>query len=317
MTLKTGLKFCHNFMVVIDTNRFEDYNGTKKVTPYCAARECHTFFTNKSSRQGISEGLYFITQSVFEEIIQQRKEYLSASVSKLKDALKPFDKEIDFSTDVDIEADLKKYLEENHINILPYPPNDIFPKIIRRAVEKRLPFKAVNENKPDKGSDKGFKDVLLWESLLNFNYEKERIGKAFLITNNFKDFSEKQLLSEWKQVHPLIELKIITEWEDFIREEETILSELIAQNNVYYPTVLDLFQGENPDIIELPNFKKKVTGRKDSPIVEIETDVKKKDGTIYSDRYYYDIRVNEPTLFDPDDYDREQEATNDGTLAKN
>lgn len=317
MTLETGLKFCHNFMVVIDTNRFEDYSGTKKVTPYCAARECHTFFTNKSNRQGMSEGLYFITQSVFEEIIQQRREYLSASINRLQEALKPFEKKVDLPTDINFEADLKKYLEENHIGILPYPPNEIFPHIIKRALEKKLPFRPVNENKPEKGSDKGFKDVLLWESLLNFNYEKERIGKVFLITNNSKDFSEKQLLSEWELKHPLIELNIVSEWEAFIKAEETILSELIAQNNVYYPEILDLFQGENPDIIELPNFKKKITGRKDSPIVEIETDVKRKDGSIYSEKYYYDIRVNEPTLFDPDDYDREQEATNDGTLAKN
>ena len=33
------------------------------------------------------------------------------------------------------------------------------------------------------------------------------------------------------------------------------------------------------------DFKKKITGRKDSPIVEIDTDVKRKDGSIYSDKY--------------------------------
>lgn len=316
MTLETDLKFCSDFMVVIDTNCFENYAQNKKITPYCACEKCDEFFRNKKSRPGISEGLYFITESVFGEIIQQRKEYLAESIEKLKGALEPFGKKVDIPTDINFEEDLKKYLDAYYIKVLPHPDNKVFPRIIKRALEKKLPFKIVNESKnaSSKGSDKGFKDVLLWETLLNFDYESKRIGKVFLITANLKDFPIDDLLPEWNKYHPYVELSILPKWEDFIKEEETMLSELIAQNNVYYPTVLDLFQGENPDIIELPNFKKKLTGRKDSPIVEIETDVKKKDGTIYSDKYYYDIRINEPTLFDPDEYDNEQETTDAETV---
>ncbi len=311
MTLETDLKFCSDFMVVIDTNCFENYAQNKKITPYCACEKCDEFFRNKKSRPGISEGLYFITESVFGEIIQQRKEYLAESIEKLKGALEPFGKKVDIPTDINFEEDLKKYLDAYSIKVLPHPDNKVFPRIIKRALEKKLPFKIVNESKnaSSKGSDKGFKDVLLWETLLNFDYECKRIGKIFLITANRKDFPIDDLLPEWKIYHPSVELSILQKWEDFIKEEETMLSELIAQNNVYYPTVLDLFQGENPDIIELPNFKKKFTGRKDSPIVEIETDVKKKDGTICQATYYYDARVNEPTLFDPEEYDIEQETT--------
>lgn len=318
MVLETKLNFCHDFMVVIDTNCFENYAQNKKITPYCACEKCDEFFRNKKSRSGVSGGLYFITESVFREIIQQRKEYLAESIKKLKDALEPFGKKVDIPTDINFEEELKKYLDDYYIKVLPHPDNKVFTRIIERALEKRLPFKIVNESKnaSSKGSDKGFKDVLLWETLLNFDYESKRIGKIFLITANLKDFPIDGLLPEWKKYHPYVELSILPKWEDFIKEEETMLSELIAQNNVCYPAVLDLFQGENPDIIELLNFKKKITGRKNSPIVEIETDVKKKDGSIYSATYFYDIRVNEPTLFDPNEYDNEQEATNDETMAK-
>lgn len=318
MTLETKLKFCHDFMVVMDTNCFEDYTQNKKITPYCAQVECDEFFRKKKSRQGISDGLYFITQSVFGEIIQQRKEYLEDTVETLKKALKPFGKEFDFSTEINFEEDLKKYLENYHINILPHPDNNVFPRIIQRALDKKLPFKLVSENKNNasKGSDKGFKDVLLWETLLNFDYESRRIGKVFLITANLKDFPLDILLPEWKEYHSCVELSILQNWKDFIKEEDTIFSEMIAQNNVSYQAVLDLFQGENSDIIELPNFKKKIMGRKNSPIVEVVTDVKKKDGSIYSETYYYDVRVNEATLFDPDEYDAEQEITDDETMAK-
>ena len=316
MALETKLNFCNDFMVVIDTNCFEDYTQNKKITPYCAQTECDDFFKKKKSNQRISNGLYFITQSVFGEIIQQRKEYLENAVETLKKALKPFGKEFNFPTDINFEEDLKKYLKDYHINILPHPDNNVFPRIIQRAIDKKLPFKLVSENKNNasKGSDNGFKDVLLWETLLSFDYESKRIGKVFLITANHKDFPINDLLPEWNKFHPCIELSILQNWKDFIKVEETILSELIAQNNIEYSSVLDLFQGENPDIIELLNFKKKITGRKNSPIVEIETDVKKKDGAIYSATYFYDIRVNEPTLFDPDEYDNEQETTDAETV---
>lgn len=314
MTLKTNLKFCHDFMVVIDTNCFEDYTENKNISPYCACAKCDEFFENKKSR-GITLGHYCITESVFSEILQQRKEYFEKAVERLKKALKPFGKEYEIPENINFEADLKKYLNDHYIKILPHPSNEVFPRIIQRALDKKLPFKLVSENKNNasKGSDKGFKDVLLWETLLNFDYESERIGKIFLITANSKDFPFDDLLPEWKKYHPHIELSILQRWEDFIKEEEIMLSELIAHNNIFYPTVLDLFQGENPEIVELPNFKKKLTGRKNSSIVEIETDVKEKGGKIYSTTYYYDIRVKEPTLFDPD----EQETTDNETVAEN
>ena len=317
MTLETKLPFCNDFMVVIDTNCFENYAEDKNITPYCACIGCDEFLKNRNSRPGIPFGKYFITESVFGEILQQRKEYYIKSVENLKKAMKPFGREPEIPLDINFEADLKQYLSENNIEILPHPDNSVFPKIIKRALEKKSPFKLVNGSNPEKGSDKGFKDVLLWETLLSFDYEKNRIGKIFLITRNSKDFPEEELLPEWHRCHPLIELKIITEWKDFVGEEKTLHSELIAQNNIDYSRVLDLFQGENSDIVELPNFKKKVTGKEGSPIVEIETDVKKKDGTIYSTTYFYDIRVNEPTLVNPEQNDDEQEVSRDEPMAEN
>lgn len=314
MTLEKNLKFCHDFMVAIDTNCFENYDEDKNISPYCASTACNEFFKNRKSRSECSIGHYFITESVFGEIIQQRKEYFKKAVENLNKALKPFGKDIDIPNDINFEADLKKYLNDNNIEVLPHPSNEIFPKIIQRALEKKLPFKPVNENKNNKnnGSDKGFKDVLLWETLLNVDYEAKRIGKFFLITANSKDFPIDELLPEWKKFHPNVELSILQNWSEFIKDEEIIFSEFKAYNNIEYSDILTLFQEENPDIIELPNFKKKLTGRANSPIIEIETDVKKKNGHIYQAKYYYDVRVNEPTLFDPDEYDSEQEtADND------
>lgn len=314
MTLEKNLKFCYDFMVAIDTNCFENYDEDKSISPYCASVACNEFFKNRKSRSEYSMGHYFITESVFGEILQQRREYFQRAVENLNKALKPFGKEADIPDDINFEAGLRKYLDDNDIEILPHPGNEIFPKVIQRALEKKLPFKPVNENRNNKnnGSDKGFKDVLLWETLLNFDYKGKRIGKIFLITANSKDFPIDELLPEWKKIHPDVELSILQNWPDFIKEEEITISELIAHNDIEYSTILRLFQEEDPDIIELPNFKKKLTGRANSPIIEIDADVKTRDGHIYQVKYYYDVRVNEPTLFDPDEYDSEQEtADND------
>lgn len=307
MTLQIKWKF-RDFMVVIDTNCFENYSKEKVIVPYCSRNECDTFLKNKKARNGITMGHYYITESVFREIVQQRREYCYQSLENLEKALKPFCLSIEDIKSIskndlfsELEKSLHEYLADYYINILPHPNNNVFPRIIERALNKKLPFKVVGDKSSDKCSDKGFKDVLLWETLLNFNYEKQSIGKVFLITANSTDFPEKDLLSEWNEFHPYVELKMIPNWRDFELEEQIILPELIAQNNISYSRVLEMFQDEDPDIVELPNFNKKITGRKDSFVVEIETDIKRKDGTTGTGKYFYDIRINEPTLIDPDD----------------
>lgn len=305
MTLETGLNFCHDFMVVIDTNCFNNYSSDKLI-PFYACDKCHSFFADKNARAGITLGKYYITEGVFGEIIQQRKEEFRKTINELEKILKKLNIEMDLPSEPDFEKELKNYLENYSIQILPHVKNEIFPRIINRAINKTLPFKQVGKD-GEKGTDKGFKDVLIWETLLEFNYEEQRIGKVFLITANIKDFPISELLPEWKKTHPSIELSIIQNWNEFILEEQKIFPELLAQNNIYYPRLLEIFQDENPDIVELLNYKKKIIGRKNSNIVEIETDVKKKDGTIYSDKYYYDVRINDITLIDPDKYDTDEE----------
>ena len=44
---------------------------------------------------------------------------------------------------------------------LPIPNNKCFTRIVERAFEKKAPFEGKEKN-----SDKGFKDVLIWESIL-------------------------------------------------------------------------------------------------------------------------------------------------------
>lgn len=95
---------------------------------------------------------------------------------------------------------------------IPLPPDDKFQSLIERALQKRPPFEG-----RDKHSDKGFKDALIWESILEYKrfnpetqiilYSKdgvfnrpelkrefqEAFGETFLV---FTDKHEAELLSE-------------------------------------------------------------------------------------------------------------------------
>lgn len=83
-------------------------------------------------------------------------------------------------------ANIKKGISDKYSNTsFPNCPNDkkTFQKVIVRALEKQLPFKKSGET-----SDAGFKDVLIWETIL-----KQKLKKGDLlifITDNLSDFRD-------------------------------------------------------------------------------------------------------------------------------
>ena len=105
----------------------------------------------------------------------------------------------------DIKRDLDKkvieYLKNENINIVLIPKDrDIFNNIIDRVINKEKPFSG-----KDKDSDKGFKDVLQWESMIEF--AKKIDTNIFLyITKNKNDFP-KEIAEEFvKRTNKKIEI---------------------------------------------------------------------------------------------------------------
>ena len=175
MVLKTNLPFCHDFVVIIDTNRFFISDKDSSFSPFYPHEECEQFFIERKNRPYVSFGKYFITEMAKQEIIQQKKEQFEIRYKKEATYWHLEIKQPDF------EKDLNEYLIDNHIETLPYPKDNVLSQIINRAIEKRPPFEG-----KDKRSDKGFKDVISWESILNYDYEKDRIGVVFLISRRYE-----------------------------------------------------------------------------------------------------------------------------------
>lgn len=89
----------------------------------------------------------------------------------------------DFKKNLDNQ--LRDYLEAENISIILIPKErSIWNKIIKKSINKKKPFNCGNSE-----SDKGFKDELQWESIIE--YAKKSPNELFiLITKNSNDFTE-------------------------------------------------------------------------------------------------------------------------------
>lgn len=90
------------------------------------------------------------------------------------------------------EEGLLKFMMDEEIIMINYPPNSVFEKMIERGVKKEEPF-----HKGGNHSDYGFKDVVIWESILAYE-EIDNYKKVIFFTNDngfgekcIKEFSEK------------------------------------------------------------------------------------------------------------------------------
>lgn len=109
-------------------------------------------------------------------------------------------------------SEYKKSIQKNVNKIigLPLPTKNRYDSIVGRAFAKKPPFEG-----KDKKSDKGFKDALLWESILEFAQSND--GANLVFYTNDKIFSS-ELEIEFSELFPNSTLKICND-ETQIREK--------------------------------------------------------------------------------------------------
>lgn len=113
-----------------------------------------------------------IPRIVIEEIKRQKIEDFETSCQKLCENFEPFKTCNEFSLSVpnesfSYEAEISRlidtYIGNVGIDIIPYPKNASLKSLIKKAVNKEKPFSVSKEH-----SDYGFKDAVIWESILNY-----------------------------------------------------------------------------------------------------------------------------------------------------
>lgn len=185
-----------NFYVIFDTNIL--YRSFNKFADFNEFSFSSTFehILNRVNELDIYEKVNIVIPSVvWNEMTEQEIKKHNEKLDEFKENIEKWifpEISITRKTDFDYKHFVKQKVEEyrkeissnvNHIINLPLPTSNRFDSIVARAFDKKPPFEGI-----DKKSDKGFKDALLWESILEFA-ESEKTSQYILYTKD-KIFSE-------------------------------------------------------------------------------------------------------------------------------
>lgn len=176
--------------IFFDTNFLRNRNH-QDYSKFQFGSEYSNFIDFISSKDLIESCHVNITEIVLEELKKKFIDSFKEEDKNLRNLIKKFRVYYNFEEpdykDIIRELDKKiiEYLINENINLVLIPKDrSVFNSIIDRAINKEKPFSG-----KDKESDKGFKDVLQWESMIE--YAKKIDANTFLyITKNKNDFPE-------------------------------------------------------------------------------------------------------------------------------
>jgi len=183
-----------------------------------------------------------VPEVVIRELSKQRMEAYEnvvTEVRKIRRSISGYGK-VDFIINdeeyrKDVCKQFSEWLDRNDIDIIPTCDESYFNKIIDDALEKRPPFEG-----KEKKSDKGFKNVLIFYSIIS--YAKEHSGNYYIFTNDtiFNGNGSRNNFDYFKKETGCI-LEIVKKLEDIIireKEEPKEFIEKIEYKNVEREYVL-------------------------------------------------------------------------------
>lgn len=180
-----------------------------------------------------------VPKIVFEELKIQQKDKYYNELAKLREQATQFKGLFDVSNiykDINYEGFLEdiyktyiKKLESNQVEtlIIDFPSNNRFPHLITRAINKVAPFEAKN-----KQSDKGFKDALLWESLIE-SQTKEEVDLLIMFSADSKFNELKEEYQKEKSIKYVV-IKTESDLYDLLKKKYSVVeNDLISQTKIF------------------------------------------------------------------------------------
>lgn len=210
---KRNIEDFSNFSFSSEFESFIDFLGTNDIIDNY--RICFSKITLEELKKQIID-------SYNNEMLSFKKSY-----NKLRNIHNINFEQRDISFSEILNKNINDYMIAKEFIIFDIPEN-IFNNIIDRAINKKKPFLG------DKGeSDKGFKDAILWESLLE-NAKKQEVNNFYFITKNSNDFPKDILEKEFYQLTSK-DIKIfnnIEELQKVILQEQNINTQMILTTEI-------------------------------------------------------------------------------------
>jgi len=188
--------------ITADTNYFKiTHNDRADYTKFYMNKDFMKLYELQNRRTFEDDISLVITELVFKELQQHKLEAYSVvcrQVETLFHCLGDYGKKEIYITEEQYDGILRRQIEnfinENKLLVAPICEKEWFESIVKRAIHKEAPFEG-----KEKASDKGFKDVLIWYSLLS--YAKGNHGKYIFITNDGVFYNNiKELKREFKEI---------------------------------------------------------------------------------------------------------------------
>ena len=249
-----------DILVIVDTNRLGNYSnnghGCKNYSFLEINRYLHENIINNFSFNASKNTLIQIAipKIVLEELKYQQKNSFENEKRRLDENFKKFSQlpnsEIklpDLNYDSYLNEKASNYIGMYEIKEIENPPNEILNKLIEKVLKKEKPF-----YKNGCSIDSGFKDSIIWESILKFVSENN-YDKYFFLSGD-ADFDNEKLKKEFTQITGE-ELSIVKEVADLKGklEEEIIGTDKI--NNALekiQPSLLNVLRSIiNQNLLEL------------------------------------------------------------------
>lgn len=219
--------------IIIDSNILFKRNYTDYSVFYLA--KIYDDVVGKIQLNNVEEHFeVLIPEIAINELYRQQVEHYNDSIKTLqtlKDKVNQiYEINIEVDSNFDYEKFLKRkkeeYIKAKDVKVLPICSKNRFENIVIRALEKRPPFLGKT-----KESDKGFKDALIWESILDF---AEKNNGDFIFLTSDKGFDE-DLIAEF---YDLVESHMKVIKKDDLNQLDKIIEEISnnqqAEKNITY-----------------------------------------------------------------------------------
>lgn len=297
-------KSCYIFF---DTNAFECRHSGDELYLY-EVKASKLFYEIKEEidNLGLSDNIHIcISEMVFEEIkhhlVEKFKSARDSLLTLIENAKNSFGSLISILCEFpDVDSD-KKYVDyvntiakefminsKNNVAVIPCPRGDeILNSLIQKAVKGIRPFVKIKSNNKKEYSDAGFKDALIWETMLSYIHK----GMVIFVTKDSDfDINNKQSIFVCSNVSEVRQL-LLKNME--LSNNVLFISRLLNNDRYVLQNIMDASEFYDYDSIEVKTIMdKKIIYKDESVLLDVKS-LFCVDNVDYIFKIDYDLNANE------------------------